>query len=190
MPRLTLRCRNCSSHNDADLTATEDSQLRAQGFVTRFCNRCRGQTRWTRVQGPGGSSFRSESLPPPPPKLANVLAIDDDDSILAILAKALSQEDCEVQLANSARRAIELLARGDFDLILSDIRMPDFDGKQLFAYLQKNMREYHGKVIFLTGDAHNPDTARFLEQSGCLFLDKPINLPLLLAFVRKRLAPK
>jgi CheY-like chemotaxis protein len=187
MPRLTLRCRNCSSQADADISATEDSLLRAQGFLTRFCNRCHGQTRWTKVEGGHGSTFRAESVAPPPPKLASVLAIDDDDAILAILSKALSQEDCEVEMANSARRAIFLLGRGDYDLILSDIRMPDFDGKQLFAYLEQNMREYKGKVIFLTGDAQNPETAAFLQQSGCLYLDKPINIPLLLAFVRKRL---
>jgi len=188
MPRLTLRCRHCGSQADAEITSTEDSQLRTQDYLTRYCKSCRGQTRWTRVEGAGGSSFRSESVAPPPAKLASVLVIDDDESILAILSRALSREECEVELANSARRAIELLGRGDYELILSDIRMPDFDGKQLFAYLEKNMREYRGKVIFLTGDAQNPDTAQFLADSACLHLDKPINIPLLLALVRKRLA--
>jgi DNA-binding response OmpR family regulator len=170
-----------------ELTASEDSQLSAQSFLTRYCKRCHGQTRWHRSEGTL-STFRSEYATPAPPQRASILVIDDDESILTILQKALAQDDHEVQLASSARRAIEFLGRGDYDLILSDIRMPEFDGKQLFAFLDQNMKEYRNKIIFLTGDTANPDTMQFLNSIGASYMPKPLDIPGLVTVVRRLLS--
>lgn len=188
MGRVQLRCKACASRVDADLGATEEHTLEVQGYLTRYCNRCRGQSRWTREAGGAGSSFRDvfQSAPVHTPC---ILVIDDDQSILTILAKALSQADYNVELADSARKAIQLLSRDDYDLILSDIRMPEFDGKQLFEFLDQNQKEYRTKVIFLTGDTGNPDTVKFLEETQCPYFTKPLDLPKLLETLRLRVTP-
>jgi CheY-like chemotaxis protein len=189
MARVQLRCQTCGARTETDIGATEERNLAAQGFLTRYCRRCAGQARWTRQESTV-SSFRSEYLTPPPERAPSILLIDDDDSILAIVQKALSQEGYEVETANSGRRAIEVITRGDYDLILSDIRMPDFDGKQLFEFLDKNLAEYRTRVIFLTGDAGNPDTSQFLRDTQCPYLSKPVDIPALLELVNRRLAAR
>ena len=191
MPRVQLRCPTCNSKADAEISQMEEQHLQSQGFLTRYCNRCRGQIRWVQQQATV-SSFRGgpATATTAAPLRASVLIIDDDESILAILRKALSNEEMELDLANSGRIAVQLLGRGDYDLVLSDVRMPEFDGKQLFQFLDQNLPEYRTKVIFLTGDTGNPDTLKFLEDSGCPYLSKPLDLPKLLELLRLKLEKK
>lgn len=189
MSRVQLKCRTCGALADADLGDNELQRLRGQGYLGRFCNGCRGQSNWVEQKESGGG-FRAEWATPSGPKQAAVLLIDDDPSVLAILRKALGQEDLSVDSADSARIAVQMLARDDYDMILSDIRMPEFDGKQLFAFLDQHQPQYRGRVVFLTGDTGNPETMKFLEESHCAYLSKPIDLPKLLALLRQRLSQK
>ena len=189
MALVHLRCQTCGTQAEADLGETELQRSRAQGYVSRFCNRCRGQARW-QIQQSSSTSFRSEYVTPAAPLHASVLLIDDDESILKVLQKALSNEELELDVANSGRKAVQFLTRGDYDLILSDIRMPEFDGKQLFAFLDQNLPQYKAKVIFLTGDTGNPETMRFLEETQCSYLTKPVDIPALLALLRRRLSAR
>lgn len=184
MARFHLRCVSCSTRNEADLSEIEEQSLRMQNYLTRFCARCRGQTRWEGQPVAAGSGFRAEYAAPPPPQQASVLLIDDDEAILKILQKALGHDDYQLELANSARKATQLLSRGDYDLVISDVRMPEFDGKQLFAFLDQNLPEYRDRVIFVTGDTGNAETLEFLKQSQRPYLSKPLNLQRLLKLVR------
>ncbi|MGH9792462.1 MAG: response regulator [Candidatus Acidiferrales bacterium] len=187
MARIRLRCQVCSSRTETELGHNELQRLRSQGSLVRFCNQCRGQARWVEEQA-GGGAFRSEFADSAGAKQPVVLVIDDDPSIMAILKKALSQEDLAFDCADSARKAVEMLARDDYDLILSDIRMPDFDGKQLFVFLSQHQPHYQGRVVFLTGDTGNPETMAFLEESQCSYLSKPLDLQALSKLLRRRLS--
>ncbi len=187
MARIRLRCQVCSSRTETELGHNELERLRSQGSLVRFCNQCRGQARWVEEQA-GGGSFRAELAASAGVAQPVVLLIDDDPSVMAILKKALSQEDLAFDCADSARKAVEMLARDDYDLILSDIRMPDFDGKQLFGFLSRHQPHYQGRVIFLTGDTGNPETLAFLEESQCSYLSKPLDLQALSALLRRRLS--
>lgn len=189
MSRTQLRCQTCGSHAEADLGESDLQRLRGQGSVTRFCNRCGGQSRWVEMQS-ATSGFRAEWATPKGPAQPTVLLIDDDTSILTILQKVLSQENLALDCADSARKAVQMLARDDYNLILSDIRMPEFDGKQLFAFLEQHQPHYLQKVVFLTGDTGNPETMRFLEEARCTYLTKPLDIPALLELVRQRLAQR
>lgn len=156
--------------------------LDAQNFIARFCASCGSSTRWDPVL----DSDKVRGATPPSGELGpHVLLIDDDEAILKIIGKALSAADCDVETADSARDAAMLLARGDYDAIVSDIRMPGFDGTQLFEFLEKHLPEYKARVIFLTGDTGNPATMEFLEKSGAPFLTKPIDINDLLARLKR-----
>lgn len=192
MPRALLRCQSCSTTDEVDLTSTEEERVRTGGFLGRYCNRCHAQGRWV-LQQTAAPSFRKEwasSSTAAAEKQHSILIIDDDESILRILERALSREGYDLQLASSARRAVELLGRSDFDLILSDVHMPEFDGKQLFAFLDQNMREYRSKIVFLTGDTDSIDMLRFFKESGAALIFKPLDLPALLQMVKERLKPQ
>lgn len=192
MPRALLRCQSCGTSDEVELTSTEEERVRAGGFLGRYCNRCHAQGRWVRQQA-AASSFRAEwatSSTAAAEKQHSILIIDDDESILRILERAFSREGYDLQLASSARRAVELLGRSDFDLILSDVHMPEFDGKQLFAFLDQNMREYRSKIVFLTGDTDSIEMLRFFKESGASLIFKPLDLPALLQMVKERLKPQ
>lgn len=187
MPQIQIRCQGCGTRSEAALGENELQRLRSQGAITRFCDRCRGQSRWAEEQS-GSGGFRTEFATAAGGATPAVLLIDDDPSILAVLRKALSQEDLALDCADSARKAVQMLSRDDYDLILSDIRMPEFDGRQMFAFLDEHQPQYRGRVVFLTGDTANPDTMQFLEETQCAYLTKPIDLTALIKLLRQRLS--
>ncbi|MGH9777976.1 MAG: response regulator [Candidatus Acidiferrales bacterium] len=183
---IRIRCHNCGTRAEVILVPTELERLREAGSLTRFCRECRGQTRWVSVEGPPPAHLADTE--PGEPVRGSILLIDDDESILAVLDKALSAEHFDVEVASSGREAVQLLARGEYSLILSDIRMPAFDGQQLFAFLDEHMPEAKEKVIFLTGDTGNPKTLDFLNQVKRPYLTKPLDIPTLIKMVREALS--
>ena len=77
--------------------------------------------------------------------------------------------------AEPANQALERLQTEDYDVIVSDIRMPGFDGRSLYRFLACFLPEYTSKVVFLTGD-HSEKTLRFLRECNCPYSFKPIQL--------------
>ncbi len=178
MPQVVIRCQNCGIRQDANLNEVDLQNLRTRGELIRYCRRCAGNSRWTAPEGVMPGRFGRADLEEL--RGGHILLIDDDENILKVLGKVLGAEKFELDVASSGREAILKLGREDYDLILSDIRMPDLDGKELFAFIDQNMPEYRSKVIFLTGDTGNADTMKFLEGTGCPYLTKPIEIPTLI----------
>ncbi len=58
----------------------------------------------------------------------NILVIDDEELITKSLLKLLSKEGYNVTVARSGTEALENIKKIDFDLIISDVRMPEMDG--------------------------------------------------------------
>jgi CheY-like chemotaxis protein len=179
---VRLRCLSCGTRSEATLGDLETRELRAQKFINRNCRTCRGVTRHEVTGGEGPHvqtdvGFRGESDEDAPKPRG--LIIEDDPEARAVLSKALAAAHFDSVAVGDGREALQLLVREDFTVILSDINMPELDGKQLFAFLEKNMPEARSRVIFVTGETGNPATLEFLEASGQPYLPKPIELPLL-----------
>jgi CheY-like chemotaxis protein len=177
MAQAQLRCNNCGTRTEITLNEFELRVMDRQGHLIRYCNKCAGNTRWGAQTAAEPASGRFGAAEPREARSGRILLIDDDDGILKILSKVLNQEKFELDVATSGREAILILGREDYDLIISDVRMPELDGKELFAFFEANMKEYKRRVIFLTGDTGNPETMKFLEETGCPYLTKPIELP-------------
>ena len=62
-----------------------------------------------------------------------VLVVDDDEHVRAVLCDALAHWGCHVDSAASLLQALALFAHGDYDLVLTDFRMPGGDGLDLIA---------------------------------------------------------
>jgi len=179
---VRLRCLSCGTRSEVTLGDLETRELRTQKFINRNCRTCRGVTRHEVTGGEGphvetAAGFRTgidEDAPKP-----RGLIIEDDPEARAVLAKALAAAHYESVAVGDGREALQLLVREDFTVILSDINMPELDGKQLFDFLEKNLPEARSRVIFVTGETGNPATLEFLEASGQPYLPKPVELPLL-----------
>jgi PAS domain S-box-containing protein len=101
------------------------------------------------------------------------LVVDDESTVSETLAELLARQGFEVSTAGNGHAAKQALGAERFDIILSDIRMPGLDGPGLFAWMQTARPELCGRVGFVTGDTLGAGAARFLEESGRPYLEKP-----------------
>ena len=106
----------------------------------------------------------------------NILAIDDEQSILDILMNALQQEGHQVDVASNGRTGLSKVKASDYDLIITDIKMPDFDGRRFYEEVKKYNEDLAKKIIFTTGDLANPETEAFLDRVKQPCIPKPFDL--------------
>jgi PAS domain S-box-containing protein len=105
-----------------------------------------------------------------------LLIVDDEPGIIEVLREVLRGSGNSVDTANNGVEALKLIARSHYDLIISDMRMPDMDGEALYNKLRETHPEISRRVIFLTGDTVSSNTRVFLEQTGNRWLNKPFNV--------------
>jgi DNA-binding response OmpR family regulator len=115
-----------------------------------------------------------------------VLLAEDDTRMRAMLARALQTEGFEVIEAASGDEALEALASAIiarpiewFDLVISDVRMPAFDGLNILASLRRLPSTV--PVILITAFGTADDHASALRLGAFAMLDKPFDLDFLLA---------
>lgn len=112
----------------------------------------------------------------PPVRGKRILVVDDEPEVARALAGMLSVDGHEVDTASDGTLALDKLAERDYDLILSDIRMPNLDGLGLYRELERRYPHLLRRVVWLTGDTLSPTIAEFLERPGRLTLTKPFAL--------------
>ena len=117
-------------------------------------------------------------------ELARVLVVDDEAEIADMMRTMLDVAGYEVATAESGAVALELLDTARFDFIISDLRMPDMDGAELWREVRARVPALAQRMLFVTGDALSTDAQRFLAETGCRSLDKPFTRAGLLAAVQ------
>ncbi|HBR4636065.1 two-component system response regulator GlrR [Klebsiella pneumoniae] len=106
-------------------------------------------------------------------KLARLLLVDDDPGLLKLLGMRLVSEGYSVVTAESGPEALRVLGREKVDLVISDLRMDEMDGLQLFSEIQKG---HPGMpVIILTAHGSIPDAVAATQQGVFSFLTKPVD---------------
>lgn len=104
-----------------------------------------------------------------------VLVVDDNPDIAAMLAAVLRQVGYEVSTAHSAPRALEAALARHFDVLISDIGMPGMNGYEL-AQALRALPEYSAiPMIAVTGFAMYDDHDRAVEAGFTTHLSKPID---------------
>ncbi|MCC7271943.1 MAG: PAS-domain containing protein [Alphaproteobacteria bacterium] len=155
-------------------------------------------TIWVEETPGGGASFvfelpigeQEEIAPAPAGGVAapavgrSVLVVDDEPDIATMLEEILDSAGYRVTVADSGRAALGQLAAGRFDLVLSDIRMPDVDGRDLWRAVTA-AGAAAGPIAFMTGDALGAAAAEFLVDAGCAVLEKPFAPSEVVAFVAR-----
>jgi CheY-like chemotaxis protein len=99
--------------------------------------------------------------------------VDDEPVIANALARLLRRDGHTVDTAANGRLALMKLQERAYDLILSDLRMPELDGPGLYRALETRYPQLCKRFIFLTGDTLNPDTYALSVQHGVPQLFKP-----------------
>lgn len=104
-----------------------------------------------------------------------VLVIDDEEDVADLLAEILELSGYEVMAAGSGADALRLIEHEDFDVVLSDVRMPHLDGPALYNILRERKPDLADRLAFVTGDTMSPKARRFLESTDRPYIEKPIN---------------
>jgi PAS domain S-box-containing protein len=114
------------------------------------------------------------SLPAPAiSKGPRLLIVDDEPEVGALLADILCGDAAVIDVAASGQEALQLLARREYDAVLSDLRMPEMDGPELYRQVEQRWPQRARLMIFITGDALSPTVQTFLAGTGQPYLEKP-----------------
>ena len=139
-----------------------------------------------RPEGDGPGNDRDLDLEAPQRR---ILIVDDEPGIVDILQEVLGNSGYRIETANNGAKALNRIASQEYDLIISDLCMPEMSGERLHAAIRENYPHLLHRIIFLTGDTVSPGSRSFLEQSGAQWLSKPFNITELERVVRSYLHP-
>lgn len=119
-----------------------------------------------------------------------ILCVDDDPESLRVAVRALEREGHEVTTATNGASGLEAALAQRFDLIITDVRMPELDGYALLEKLKQNPKTQAVPVLVVT-----VRTSPLAERTATLYgadswLQKPFQLPDLLQRVAQLLDGK
>ena len=104
------------------------------------------------------------------------LVVDDESFLLECLVDALGAWGMEVASSTQGEEAIQQLETGEFDVIVSDIRMPGLSGVDLYDWLKVQRPAMTRRILYTTGDSFDAKTRTFLETNQVPYLGKPFDL--------------
>ena len=103
---------------------------------------------------------------------AKILIVDDERHVRSALARLLRHSPFEVDTAENAATALERLSESDYDLVISDLKMPGQDGIELLSQVRDQYPDT--SRILLSGHADREDLNQAINRSNIeTFLDKP-----------------
>ena len=107
---------------------------------------------------------------------ARALVVDDEDSNATLVRRALEQAGYDVESTTLSRRALAMIERAPYDVVVADVKMPELNGQELYTRASQIRPEMARRFIFVTGDIDGEDTLDFLERCSCAYFLKPFNL--------------
>ena len=106
----------------------------------------------------------------------HVLVVDDDEATVALLGKILVADQWQVETATSGRQALAKICPGHYDLVISDLNMPDVNGVELYQAAVQADPRLRRRFVFVSGYADSSAVKAFLLESSCPGIRKPIRL--------------
>jgi two-component system response regulator HydG len=120
--------------------------------------------------------------------MSNILIIDDEIGICLIMSKFLTKNGYQTTTAESGTTAFEELKKQKFDLVLSDFRLEDTDGREI---LRRIKAEYPEVIVIIVSGFGDPNLAAELISMGAYdFINKPIYPNVILETVERALSQK
>jgi PAS domain S-box-containing protein len=124
------------------------------------------------------------------PTRGRILVTDDEPFVRAAVARLLRREHDVVEAA-SGREAAALLATDDrFDVILTDLVMPEVSGMDFYEGLSSTRPDLAARVVFMTGGVFTERAVRFLERHPNIRIEKPIDSASLRQVIRVLVAAR
>ena len=133
------------------------------------------------------------ALPRSPRGRGRILVVDDDEDVLDLIRRVLSHDGYETDACGDAQAALRRIVHEhqvdrDYDLIVTDVKMPGLDGEEFYRRLERTQPHLARRTLFVTGDTAREETITFLEGCGRLYVTKPFAMDQLRQAARKAMA--
>lgn len=116
--------------------------------------------------------IESPSLPAAAAAL-RVLVVDDETEVRDTLCEILEGDGHRIATAACGPEALERISTELYDVILTDLRMPDLDGQALYREIERRWPERAAGVVFITGDTRAPALRELAGGNGRPVIEKP-----------------
>jgi two-component system NtrC family response regulator len=103
----------------------------------------------------------------------SILLVDDNESQRQVIAFWLSEQHYDVSMASTVDAAIEMLAQKEFDLIVTDVKMPGSSGMELLAWSTEHISEI--PVLMMTAFGSVSDAVAAMRMGAFDYILKPLN---------------
>jgi signal transduction histidine kinase/putative methionine-R-sulfoxide reductase with GAF domain len=132
------------------------------------CDRCSEQRQ---SQDPPVQSLAQPSSPS-----ARILVVDDEKSIGCLIAKILTKDGHQVDVAWDGNEALQKLAGAHYDVVFLDLKLPGAPGQVIYDWIKREQADLACHTVILTGDTLGTETNNFLVQEHVRHLLKPFQL--------------
>src|SRR5437899_12369255 len=120
------------------------------------------------------------------PATLPVLLIEDEPAVMAYVRATLERSGYSVVCTESGADGVRLLESGEFLGIVSDMRTPGgVDGADVHAWVSRNRPELSSRLVFITGDIANEETAATLQRTGAPCVEKPFRVQQFISVVEQ-----
>jgi two-component system NtrC family sensor kinase len=115
----------------------------------------------------------------------SVLLLDDETALRNALLRFLTRRGIDATGVGDGGEALSKLKQRDFDVIVSDVRMPGMSGGDFIAHLRRERPELIARLIFSTGDSFATETAALIQDVGVPTVSKPFDFSTLEQLIRE-----
>ena len=122
--------------------------------------------------------------------MSKVLLVDDEAEILDLLEGMLEPLGLDFTKARSGMEALGHLAVTKFDVIITDLTMPEMDGIQLIGYVKANEKNATTPILVVSGDLNEGRLEKIRELGVAKSIAKPVDMDKLLNMIEMIIAPK
>jgi two-component system CheB/CheR fusion protein len=116
-----------------------------------------------------------------------ILLVDDVEDVVMVCKALLEIHGAQVEFATSARQGLDMLQKQDFDLLISDISMPEMDGYEFLREVRKMPRCAQLPAIAVSGLAREKDAAMANDAGFAAHISKPMSIERLAQIIGKLL---
>jgi two-component system, NtrC family, sensor kinase len=105
-----------------------------------------------------------------------MLVVDDEKYILDFFVEVFQPYPISVDTASNGRAAMEKIRDTSYDLVVTDFKMPQMSGRDLFEWIKNERPSLASRIIFVTGDTVSTETRSFFENNSNRYLAKPFRI--------------
>lgn len=121
--------------------------------------------------------------------MANILVVDDDDAIADLIKDVLGQQGHACALASSGTKALELIGKSRFDLVILDRNMPEMSGIQVLKAIRADKAHAALKVLICTAAEMMAQVDEAFSAGATDYIVKPLDMAKLKAKVARHASP-